>query len=71
MVVPMAFWMERDHLLLYLDFEMSLEILLYSEERRDKLVVRMLRGDFFKLADDDGLFLDGSFDLSYEGGVCN
>jgi hypothetical protein len=37
---------------------------------RDKLVVRVLRGDLFELADDDGFFLDGSLDLSYEGGVC-
>lgn len=39
--------------------------------RENKLVVRMLRGDFFKLADDEGFFLDGGFDLSYEGGVYN
>lgn len=38
---------------------------------RDKLVVGVLRGDLFELADDDGLFLDGGLDLSYEGGVCN
>lgn len=32
-------------------------------------VVRVLRGDFFELVDDDGFFFDGGFDLSYEGGV--
>lgn len=38
---------------------------------RDKLVVRVLRGNFFKLADDDGFFFNSGFDLSYEGGVYN
>lgn len=37
---------------------------------RDKLVVRVLRGNFFELTDDDGFFLDGGFDLSDEGRVC-
>ena len=39
-------------------------------QRENRLVVRVLGGDFVELADDGSFILDGGFDLSFELGVC-
>lgn len=72
----MACWTVRDHLELYLRaIRMSWFVFFFIKKSMrvrgggDKLVVGVLGGDFFEVADDSGLFLDGGLDLAYERGV--